>query len=346
VAPLSVRASLFHSFEQDERVLGAQDWQALPWSAVRTRLMAHPTARDALGVKAESVIFEVGKFLGLCAGGNPNALEILFADERDWVFETPASRRIHAERRLFLTRKVQQTYLGYGLSQLKRIRTHRSWLLNPPAGKPSRADFGLPDGGTFSADDQHRIEQGVAEKLRSYGIDELELPKASRLLVAERLSVFWRDTLGVSEAELEERMRALATRALSLPPEVVTTLNAEKAYRAAMKHWESYQHWKLERNPARAELERRFGYDTKHAMHLVRLMRMGLEVVESGELRVRRADADELIAIRDGGLSYEALLEEAERLQERMRANAAATSLPPEVDFERVDALLMAVLAD
>ena len=55
-----------------------------------------------------------------------------------------------------------------------------------------------------------------------------------------------------------------------------------------MKHWDSYQTWKTHRNPARAELERQHGYDTKHAMHLIRLMRMGLEVLETGDLGVRR----------------------------------------------------------
>ena len=48
-----------------------------------------------------------------------------------------------------------------------------------------------------------------------------------------------------------------------------------------MKHWDSYQTWKTHRNPTRAELEPQHGYDTKHAMHLIRLMRMGLEVLET-----------------------------------------------------------------
>ena len=79
-----------------------------------------------------------------------------------------------------------------------------------------------------------------------------------------------------------------------------------------MKHWESYQTWKTHRNPARAALERQHGYDTKHAMHLVRLMRMGLEVLERGDLRVRRDDADALSAIRDGAMSFDELLAEVE----------------------------------
>src|ERR1039458_5020213 len=35
---------------------------------------------------------------------------------------------------------------------------------------------------------------------------------------------------------------------------------------------DQYNGWKAQRNPKRAELEAKFGYDTKHAMHLVRLM--------------------------------------------------------------------------
>jgi hypothetical protein len=166
-------------------------------------------------------------------------------------------------------------------------------LLSPPAKKPSREDFGLPaHGGTLSADDQNRIEQGIAEKVRSYGIDNVDLPKPARIAIQERLEAFYRDTLAVTSDDLEDRLRAVATTALGIPSDVASTLNAEKRYRAALKHWDSYQTWQARRNPARAALERSHGYDTKHAMHLIRLMRMGLEALQTGELRVRRDDAE------------------------------------------------------
>ena len=41
----------------------------------------HPTAAAGLGVRSESVVFELGKFLRLWSAANPNALEILFADD-------------------------------------------------------------------------------------------------------------------------------------------------------------------------------------------------------------------------------------------------------------------------
>jgi uncharacterized protein len=342
VAPLSIRLSLFQSFEQYEG--------ALPESLGRTvlpRLESHPTASRGIDVKTECVIFDLAKFVRLCATANPNALEILFADERDWVFETPAWRALHAERHRFLTKKVQQTFQGYAMAQLQKIKTHRGWLLNPPTKKPSRGDFGLPTaGGTLGRDDQNRIEQSIADKMRSYGIDDVDMPKSTRIALQERLDAFYRDVLSASEDELEAPMRAVATHALQLPPGVVSALNAEKKYRAAMKHWESYQTWKIRRNPARAELERQHGYDTKHAMHLIRLMRMGLEVLETGDLRVRRDDADELSAIRDGAMSFDELLAAATSLQESMQKAAAKAILPAELDRDAMDDLVLALFQD
>lgn len=339
VAPLELRISLFQTFEQSDAPLtGAlQD-------GVLARLQVHPTAAAGLRQRTETVIFELAKFLTLCAAGNPNALEILFADERDWLFETPTWRRLHSERAHFLTRKVQQTYLGYALAQLKRIRTHRAWLLMPPTKKPSRADFGLPDRGTLSHDDQHRLEQGIADKLRSYGLDNFEIPKPVRTAVEDRLQHFWADVLHCSDEDLEQRLRAVATHSLNIPADIVSTLNAEKKYHSAMKQWESYQTWKAERNAARAELECRYGYDTKHAMHLVRLMRMGLEILQTGELRVRRPDAEELNAIRDGALTYDQLMEAAMGLQARIEDAAGRSRLPADVDYGRVDRLVFEVV--
>ncbi|MGE0789559.1 MAG: nucleotidyltransferase domain-containing protein [Sandaracinaceae bacterium] len=334
VAPLATRLSLFRSFEQHRGELPAQLVpRALPV------LRAHPTASRGLDIKLECEIVDVAKLLKLCAAANPNALEILFADPADWILEEPAWRTLHDARHAFLTRKVQQTFLGYAMAQLKRIRTHRAWLLDPPASRPRREDFGLPTAeGTLTPDDRNRIEESIASTVRGYGIADLEMPSDLRLALNERLEALFADALGGRD-DLDERLRAVATHGLHLPPELAATLNAEKRYRSALKHWDSYRAWARERNPARADLERRFGYDTKHAMHLVRLMKMGLEALERGELTVRRPDAEELIAIREGALSYDALLEKAESMREALGRAAERTALPVDVDAAKVDAL-------
>jgi hypothetical protein len=85
-----------------------------------------------------------------------------------------------------------------------------------------------------------------------------------------------------------------------LPSSFLELLDRERRYRSALRKWQQYEEWKRTRNAARAELERQHGYDTKHAMHLIRLLRMAEEIVSKGRVLVRRPDAEELRAVRRG----------------------------------------------
>lgn len=76
-------------------------------------------------------------------------------------------------------------------------------------------------------------------------------------------------------------------------------------YDAAKKHWENYQTWLNERNRARFALEYQFGYDTKNAMHLVRLINEGIELLSTGQLVFPRPEAKRLLEIRNGAFTYE-----------------------------------------
>ena len=340
VAPLSLRLSLFRSFEQYEGDLP----EPLAGVAI-PRILNHPTASRALATKTECLIFDLAKFLRLCATANPNALEILFADEQDWLFAAPAWRRIHAERRSFLTKKVQQSFQGYAMAQLKKIKTHRSWMLDPPIKRPSREDFGLlTTDVALNRSVRNRIERSIDAKIRSYSIDDIAMPDSTRLAVRERLHAFCKDALAAKGEGMNEQAQAVATHSLRLPPEAVSALKAEKNYQLALKRWQSYQAWKAHRSPFRTALEQKHGYDTKHAMHLVRLMHMGVEALKTGDLRVRRNDAAELSAIRDGAVPFDALLTAISYLQESMEKAAATTTLPADVDHMQVDRLFTATL--
>ncbi|MCP4543040.1 MAG: hypothetical protein GY832_38480 [Chloroflexi bacterium] len=119
--------------------------------------------------------------------------------------------------------------------------------------------------------------------------------------------------------------------------------DAERAYRDALKHWNHYQEWRRNRNPDRAELERRYGYDTKHAMHLLRLLRMGMEILETGEVHVYRPDQEWLRAVREGALGYEEVLALASEYEGRLAVLEKTSSLPEEPDLERAEKLVMAL---
>ncbi len=117
----------------------------------------------------------------------------------------------------------------------------------------------------------------------------------------------------------------------------------ERGYRAALRHWQDYQAWRANRNPERAEREAQHGYDTKHAMHLVRLYRMGIEILGEGIVQVRRPDADWLKEILCGRYSYPELMDLVAGLQADLMRAEAVTTLPDEPDCATVGALVIAL---
>ena len=91
------------------------------------------------------------------------------------------------------------------------------------------------------------------------------------------------------------------------------------AFDTAQKEWTNFQRWQRERNPLRAQLEQRHGYDTKHAMHLCRLLRMAQEILTDRRVLVRRPDREWLLAVRQGAWSYDELLSWATEAEARVR---------------------------
>lgn len=115
-------------------------------------------------------------------------------------------------------------------------------------------------------------------------------------------------------------------------------------YKEAKEKHEQYWTWKKNRNVARGELEEKFGYDTKHAMHLVRLLRMGVEILRDGEVVVKRSDAEELLAIRNGAWTYEEVVKYAGEMDREVREVwYNKTSLPKKPDVKFAAELLMTV---
>lgn len=62
-------------------------------------------------------------------------------------------------------------------------------------------------------------------------------------------------------------------------------------------------------NAVRAALEEKHGYDSKHAGHAVRLLRMGKEILTEGKVEIYRSDREELLGIRNGSMSYQGILD-------------------------------------
>jgi hypothetical protein len=97
----------------------------------------------------------------------------------------------------------------------------------------------------------------------------------------------------------------------------------------------------------RKNLVKRYGYDCKNAAHLIRLLRMCVEFLGDGEMRVwRTTDAADIRAIKSGEWPLERVQEEAEQLFQRATLARDASPLPYEPDRNAVSALAVSLHAE
>ena len=240
----------------------------------------------------DRTIYDIQKYMRLAADINPSILETLFTRDEDIVSCTKTGELLRENRDMFLSKACKQSYSGYARHQIHKVKTHRGWLLNPPKKKPERSDYGLPD---------HK-----------------------RLIPKD-----WIEALASSDYSPGEANEDAIL--FSTSEELIAAAKKEKAYKDAMKHWDSYIHWKEERNPKRAALEARYGYDTKHMHHCTRLLLQGNEILEGKGLIVYRQDREYLKSIRAGKYTYEEMIEETERLSKRMEELYDACDYLPEI---------------
>lgn len=105
---------------------------------------------------------------------------------------------------------------------------------------------------------------------------------------------------------------------LKTQPLLIVKFN-EKEYKENSENRKNYHKWKANRNEKRSELESLHGYDTKHAMHVIRLLRTAEEALESGIVHVKRPDAAELLDIRNGKWTYSELMQYYDEKQHYIR---------------------------
>jgi hypothetical protein len=61
----------------------------------------------------------------------------------------------------------------------------------------------------------------------------------------------------------------------------IQLLQKSQQYQRACREYQHYQDWKKNRNPERAEMEAKVGCDCKFAMQAIRLLKTGIEILET-----------------------------------------------------------------
>lgn len=340
IPPREIEYNLYHRFEQAEN-----DLCILPMV---------DRFKNPLNPKIESTVYSLRKFFILAAEVNPNIIELLYTDPADYIVMTPVMESILENRHLFLSNKAKYTFSGYSVAQAKKIERHRKWIVMGELQPPKREDFGLPP---EKARGYEEVAGYIKAQVEQWNFNQFPLEEMDR---AELKNKIWDLLTNVTEREVTvanwpdvyaEAAIYKMQQTFGIGDDLVRLIYAERSFQKAKQVYDSWVSWKKERNPARRELEEKSGYDTKHASHLVRLMRMGYEILSTGKVIVNRVgvDADELLAIKNGAWSFDKVMEFKDIMenklddeyarQKKLVAMGEPTPLPREVDKDKLNKL-------
>lgn len=287
----------------------------------------------------DTVIYELAKFVRLAAQCSPNIIELLFTDDDSILFIDPAFETFRENRHLFLSKKAKFTFSGYAMAQMKRIKGHNKWISQPqPEKAPALLDFAtlvlvsgdVIPGKAIKSYLNIFLVKVNATTFRVFSASNFSKPPLS----ADGTNIQYID-VDANRLSKGEDLKFYGTLIVQ-----------QEACRIQHRMWKDYWNWKKNRNPVRAELEKKYGLDCKHASHLIRLLRMAHEILKDGEVIVRRPDAQELLDIRDGKFSYDELVAEAERLDGELESLYESSLLPHSADMEAINDLYINVVRD
>jgi len=326
IPPRDVEYDLFHRFEQSENDSKLHD--------------TYDYLKNPLNPKIESCVFSLRKFIILAANINPNIIELLWIDPSDILVMTSTMEKIIENRDMFLSSKAKFTFSGYAFAQAAKIERHRKWIVMGDVNEPKREDFGLP---LETPKQLSEVFGLIKSDVEEWNLSQFPLDNMQR---DELKAKIWDLIYNVSQVEVNEGnwprvyeagvINRMAER-YNLKDEVVVLLQRERQYRKEMDTYKSWLNWKQNRNPERHVLEVKSGYDTKHASHLVRLMRMGYEILTEGKVVVKRPDREEILSIKNGAWSYEKVMGYAEEMQKKLDVVYRTTKLQKSIDYQKVN---------
>ena len=278
-----------------------------------------PLRSDLLGLTAfeqyedsatDTVIYSFNKMVKLLLECNPNTCEILGLDEEQYLIKTSIGQELIDNSSLFLSQRAAKSFGGYASAQLRRLQ-------NAIAGEA------LPQ----AERERHILNsvQNTMEDFQSrygnfeYGTVRLYLDQAV--------------TAGMDmEIFVDARQTHMPLR------------DFQKMFGALNHVVRDYD--KIgKRNKKKDD-----NHLNKHAMHLIRLFLMAIDILEQGKIKTHREDDTELLLkIRSGGFLKEDGTFDAEFYQiledyeERLKLAAQHSMLPKQPDLDQVEAFVESV---
>lgn len=251
----------------------------------------------------DTVIFSFMKIIGLLMNCNPNTIEILGLDDDQYVIKNGMGQELLDNRGLFLSKRAVASFGHYAGSQLRRLQNAIA-----------------RDSLTQSEREKH-IMNSVTNALNDFNTRHKDYNGSKiRLYIDEAVT----DDLD-TEIFVDGEFYHYPLRQYN---EMINTLtNVIRDYSKVG-----------ERNKKKDDR-----HLNKHAMHLIRLFMMGINILENGEIatRMKGDNLKLLLDIRDGKYMVESKLipeffEIVGDYERRFEEAANKTYLPDEPDIEAI----------
>ena len=258
----------------------------------------------------DTVIYAFNKIVTLLLGCNPNTIELLGLKPEHYLYLNDSGRLLLDNRKLFLSKRAIQSFGGYADAQLRRLQNALARDTFP----------------------QREKEQHILKSVRNAMHD---FNHRYRYFENGSLELFI-DKAVNPELDTEIFVNASMTHYPLRDYECMwnTMANVVRDYEKIGK-----------RNKKKDDL-----HLNKHAMHLVRLFMMALDILEKGEIHTyREKEHNLLMDIRFGkyqkedGTFHESFYEMLTDFEKRLHYAAENTDLPEEPDMEKVQELVMTI---
>lgn len=252
----------------------------------------------------DTVIYSFNKIVKLLLECNPNTCEILGLDEEQYLIKTELGQELLNHKKIFLSKRAAKSFGGYAGAQLRRLQNAIARDSMPQTEKEQHI---LNSVQNALEDFQRRYTSFDKGSIHLY-IDKSENPEFEK------------------EIFVDASYKHLPLRDYENMWSVMH--NVVKDYDKIGK-----------RNHKKDD-----NHLNKHAMHLIRLFMMAIDILEKGEIRTKRKeDLDLLIKIRNGGFQREDKTFEAEfydiltDYEGRLKRAVAISILPNQPDMEKVE---------
>ncbi len=258
----------------------------------------------------DTVIYAFQKMITLLVSCNPNTLELLGLNREHYLYLNHMGRELVERAGMFLSKRAIQSFGGYADAQLRRLQNAMARDEYPQSDR-ERHIFNSVKNAMY--DFRRRYERFEEGSLKLY-IDKAVNPEFD------------------TEIFVDVSLRHYPLRDYK---------NLWNEMHNIVKDYDKLG----KRNKKKDD-----NHLNKHAMHLVRLFMMAIDILERGEINTfRRQEHDLLMSIRrgdyrsaDGGFSsgfYEIVGDYEKRLEEAARR----TRLPEEPDMEEIQKYVMQV---